>query len=53
MLLSGVTLGPPELGLRMSPCPFDGPAEFGCKETPLGILGFGGSETPSASRIDG
>ena len=44
MLLSGVTWGPPVLGLRMRPCPFEG-----CKEAPLG---FGGGETPPTSRID-
>lgn len=48
MLLNGVTLGPPGLGLRMGPCPFGG-----CKEPPWGILGFGVGETPLASRIDG
>lgn len=47
MLLSGVTLGPPELGLRVGPCPVDG-----CKEPPWGILGVGVGETPLASKID-
>lgn len=47
MLLSGVTLGPPELGLRMGPCPVDGR-----KEPPWGILGVDVDEAPLESKID-